>query len=313
MRRMDPVRLRPGLERLAQGVRDHAEWQEAVLRKVVSGAPLHPSDLSEASHLQCPFHRWYFDRSSVVLWGYPAFAALGVEHWRQHQFADELLRKLASDASVFVEDFDELMTGGERLSRTLDALRHGIEGAWRDRDALTDACGRETMLSELRDWRELALQSVQKCCVVRMEVDGMQEIRDAHGPVPADEALAAAARYVGRRLRPWDKVSRLGGDEFLLSLPGANLSVGQSVIRRVREGLAARSLVAAPGGEALKLTASFGLALLDPEVSVEDAVERADQALLLAKTAGRNRAINWDPSVTTGARLPRLRLEDVKQ
>jgi len=313
MRRMDPVRMRLGLARLAQAVRDHAEWQEAVLRKVVSGAPLHSNDLPEASHSQCSFHRWYFDRSSVVLWGYPAFAALGVEHWRQHQFADELLRKLATDAPVFVEDFDDLMTGGERLNRALASLRQGIDRALRDRDALTDACGRETMLSELRDWRELALQGIQKCCVVRMEVDGLQAIRDAHGPVPADEALAAAARYVGRRLRPWDKVCRLGGDEFLLSLPGADLSIGQSVIKRVREGLAARSLVAAPGGEALRLTASFGLALLDPEVSVEDVVERADQALLLAKTVGRNRAINWDPSVTTGARLPRLRLEDVKQ
>ena len=66
------------------------------------------------------------------------------------------------------------------------------------------------------------------------------------------------------------------------------------------------------GGIALLVTASFGLALLDPEVSVEDSIERADQAVLLAKTAGRNRAISWDPNVTTGTRLPRLQMEDAK-
>ena len=60
-------------------------------------------------------------------------------------------------------------------------------------------------------------------------------------------------------------------------------------------------------------TASFGLALLDPEVSVEDAIERADQALMLAKAAGRNRAISWDSSVTTATRLPRLRIEDPEE
>ena len=60
------------------------------------------------------------------------------------------------------------------------------------------------------------------------------------------------------------------------------------------------------------MSASFGLALLDPESSVEESIERADQALLLAKTAGRNRAISWDPSVTTGTRLRRLVLEDHK-
>jgi hypothetical protein len=53
--------------------------------------------------------------------------------------------------------------------------------------------------------------------------------------------------------------------------------------------------------------------LLDPGVNVEESIERADQALLLAKTAGRNGAISWDPNVTTGTRLPRLRMEDVKE
>jgi diguanylate cyclase (GGDEF)-like protein len=168
------------------------------------------------------------------------------------------------------------------------------------------------MLAELREWRELAQQCVQKCCVVRMEVDGLQQVRDLHGPHLVNEILAAAVRFAGRRLRPWDSMCRLGGEEFLLALPGADLAIGQAVIKRVREGLAARSPVAVPDGQAVAITASFGLALLDSEVGVEDVVERADQALLLAKTAGRNRAINWDPSVTTGARLPRLRLEDVK-
>ena len=313
MRTMDPERLRPGLDRLAQAVRDHAEWQQTVLQAIVSGDALPSGDRRAASHLQCPFHDSYFDRSSMALWGYPAFARLGIEHWRQHRVADELLGRLAGDAPVFVEDFDELMTGEDRLDRALAALRSEIEAAWRDRDVLTGACGRQTTLAELREWRVLAQQGVQKCCVVRMEVDGLQEIRDLRGAAPADEILASAVRFAGRRLRPWDRVCRLGGDEFLLSLPGADLAIGQAVIRRVREALAARPPVVVPGGAALQVTASFGLALLDPEASVEDVVERADQALLLAKTAGRNRAINWDPSVTTGARLPRLRLEDVKQ
>jgi PleD family two-component response regulator len=61
---------------------------------------------------------------------------------------------------------------------------------------------------------------------------------------------------------------------------------------------------------ALHVTASFGLALVDPDVTVEESIERADQALLLAKTAGRNRAISWDPSVTTSTRHRRLESDD---
>jgi predicted signal transduction protein with EAL and GGDEF domain len=50
------------------------------------------------------------------------------------------------------------------------------------------------------------------------------------------------------------------------------------------------------------VTASFGVTPLEPEVSAEESVDRADKALLLAKGAGRNRVMRWDPSVTT-ARL----------
>ncbi|MDH5273366.1 MAG: hypothetical protein OEY13_09855 [Gammaproteobacteria bacterium] len=71
--------------------------------------------------------------------------------------------------------------------------------------------------------------------------------------------------------------------------------------------------MSSPDGSGLSVTASFGLALLDPEVSIEESIERADQALLLAKTAGRNRAISWDERVTTSTRLPRLRMEDIEE
>jgi DNA-directed RNA polymerase subunit beta len=54
---------------------------------------------------------------------------------------------------------------------------------------------------------------------------------------------------------------------------------------------------------------SYGLG--EPKYSVEECIERADQALMLAKAAGRNRAISWDPAVTTGTRLRRLEIHDI--
>jgi predicted signal transduction protein with EAL and GGDEF domain len=59
------------------------------------------------------------------------------------------------------------------------------------------------------------------------------------------------------------------------------------------------------------VTASFGIALLDPDVDALESIDRANQALTLAKTAGRNRMIVWDPSVTTGVRLRRLEMKHV--
>jgi hypothetical protein len=56
-------------------------------------------------------------------------------------------------------------------------------------------------------------------------------------------------------------------------------------------------------------TASFGLAMLEPDVRVEESIDRADKALLLAKAAGRNRVMTWDPTVTTGT-LPEKMLAE---
>jgi diguanylate cyclase len=312
MLRMDPVRLRTALEQLQQATHDHDEWQENFLRAIVCGLPSDPNDCLEGARVACHFDRWYYERTPVELWGQPAFAALGMEHEHLHRIAAALLRAVSADAPVVVGDFDDLMAGSAQLRLKLDLLKQEIRGAWRNWDALTGAYGRAGMLSELRAWGELARRKIQPCCIVLMDLDEFKAINDTHGHPVGDEVLAGAVRCLTQCLRPFDNVFRYGGDEFLIALPGTDLEIGQTVIKRVRERLASRPLAVGPGGIARHVTASYGLAMLDPEVSVEESVERADQALLLAKTAGRNRAISWDPNVTTGTRLPRLQIEDAK-
>jgi diguanylate cyclase len=311
MLNMDPITLRAALAQLEQATRDHVEWQENLLRAIVCGLPFNPSEVAEDAHLNCRFGRWYYEQAPAELWGQPVFTTIGREHERLHRAAARLLREVATDVPIVREDFEDLLAGLGKLRLKLGLLRDEIANTLRNRDALTGAYDRAEMLPRLREWHELAKRHVQPCCLVFMDLDHFKDVNDRCGHGTGDEILAGTVRHLSQCLRPYDKVFRYGGDEFLICLPGADLAIGQSVIKRVRESLARQPLVVGPEGIAVQVSASFGLALLDPEVGVEDSIERADQALLLAKTAGRNRAISWDSNITTGTRLPRLRIEDV--
>jgi len=306
MLRMDPAALRKSLEQLEQAVHDHAHWHENLIRSIVCRLPCDPNDLEQDAHRNCRFGKWYYEQAPVELWEQPAFAAIEAEHKRLHQIAAQMLREATTGVPVAREDYDDLVTGGERLHLELDSLRHSIAGSLRDRDALTGAHGRLEMLPTLREWRELARRDVQQCCIVFMDLDHLKDINDTHGHAVGDQVLAGVVQHVTEHLRPYDKVFRYGGDEFLISLPGADLEVGLKVIGHIREQIAQATIVASPGGPAITTTASFGLALLEPDISVEESIDRADKALLVAKAAGRNRVCSWDPAVTTSTLLRRM-------
>jgi len=303
---MDPAALRKSLEQLEQAVHDHAHWHENLIRSIICRLPCDPNDLEQNAHRECRFGQWYYEQAPVELWEQPAFAAIEAEHKRLHQIAAQMLREAAAGVPVAREDYDELVTGGERLHLELDSLRHSIAGSLRDRDALTGAYRRIDILPTLREWRELARRNVQQCCIVFMDLDHLKEINDRYGHAVGDEMLAGVVREVMEHLRPYDKVFRYGGDEFLISLPGADLEVGLKVIGHIREQIAEATIVASPGGPSVATTASFGLALLEPDISVEESIDRADKALLVAKAAGRNRVCSWDPAVTTSTLLRRM-------
>jgi len=310
MLNMNPAMLHKALERLEQAAHEHAAWQEHLLRVIFCGAPVDADDLAATAHVRCPLGRWYYEQTPPELRERSSFAAIGTEHERLHRIAAQLLRDVEADSPVVRNDFEALVTSSAGLRLALDALRQEIEAALRGRDALTGAFRRVEMLRELREWHQRAKHGGPPCCLAIADVDHLTAINDTHGYPAGDQALVGTVRFFVEHLRNRDKVFRYTGSEFLIAIPDADLAAGQAVIARLRESLTDRLLIVGADGAAIHVTASFGIALLDPEVGVVDSIDRAEQALHLAKAAGGNRAISWDPSVTTGPRLRRLTVLD---
>ena len=307
-----PSILQKALVQLEQATLDHAVWRDHLLRVLSGRQPCDPTDLAEDAHRHCRFGQWYFERALPELRDLPSFAMVGAEHEDQHRIAAALLRGLAAGVPVrrtAVEEFEE---ASARLSYALYFIRREIECALHSRDALTDAHSSGEMVRDVREWHALARQPGRQCCIALMELDGVPEINATHGYSVGAHALVTAVKVIAAHLRLSDKVFRYDASKFLIRLSGTDLASGKTVIMRLRDAVAHGFKSVGADGVAFHVTASFGIAMLDPEVDALESVDRADQALTLAKAVGRNRMITWDPSVTTGVRLRRLEIKDVQ-
>ncbi|HET9694865.1 MAG TPA: diguanylate cyclase [Steroidobacteraceae bacterium] len=311
MLRTSPSLLQDALEQLQQATLDHAVWRDQLVRVISGRQECDPKDMAVDAHRHCTFGQWYFERALPELRDLPSFAMIGAEHESQHLIAAKLLGELAAGrpvARATIEDFEE---ASARLSYALYFIRREIECSLHGRDAFTDAHNSGEMVRDLREWHALARQPGRQCCIALMELDDVRQINATHGYTVGAQALVTAVRIVASHLRLADKVFRYNGSKFLIRLSGTDLGPGRVAVMRLRDAVTNGLSVVGADGAAVHVTASFGLALLDPLVDVLESIDRADQALTLAKTAGGNRIITWDPSITTGVRLRRVEVKDV--
>ncbi|MDP2028367.1 MAG: diguanylate cyclase [Thiobacillus sp.] len=284
------------LTQLDQAIDNHTEWFDSITRTLVCRLPHDHRDAVVDAHRQCRLGQWYYGAAPEALRRHPGFIALEAEHSNMHRLAANLLQTAASGSAVSPLDFDSFANALGRLRLQLYTLKRELEDLLFNRDALTGANSRIGMLTKLREQHELVKRQVQACCIVMMDVDHFKVVNDTYGHLAGDRALAVSVRYVMAHLRPYDKLFRYGGEEFLACMPNTNTTTGHEVMERVREGLAATA-IDYDGKAVFQITMSFGLALLDPDVSVEQSIDRSDKAMYAAKTAGRNCSRIWDPSM----------------
>ena len=138
--------------------------------------------------------------------------------------------------------------------------------------------------TELRRWRRLP----RPLTLVLIDADNFKKINDTHGHPVGDAVLRHIARVMGATFRQVDVVARIGGEEFAVLLPSADLASAQRVAERLRAALEAQPTQT--DGGPVACTVSIGIAAMDDATSsVEALLKRADEALYAAKHSGRNR------------------------
>ena len=124
--------------------------------------------------------------------------------------------------------------------------------------------------------------------VLFVDLNNFKLINDRFGHLEGDRVLAAFAQATRHQLRASDTVGRLGGEEFGLLLPHTTTAEGADIATRILEAIRALEL-SDSNGQPYRITTSMGLGTLSPgDRSLHDLLDRADQALYLAKHRGRN-------------------------
>lgn len=154
-------------------------------------------------------------------------------------------------------------------------------------DHLTGALSRHALVEGAGQLIERLQQVNSRLAVVMVDLDHFKQINDHHGHSCGDTVLRHAAELLQTQLRADALLARFGGEEFVALVPVQSLPVARRVAERMRQALEQADWSDTVAGLA-KVTASLGVAVLEPGEPLERALKRADDALYRAKHNGRN-------------------------
>lgn len=280
------------LRELDRALALHLHWQRRLHRTLICGQPPHPNDLAEDAHRHCNFGLWYGGLDPALLAREPGLAGLAAPHQATHAAARAVLSERMAAGQVSPDTYEHFMDLAGAFKQKIRDCQFELVQRVCSVDHLTGAWNRNTMVSHLLAEAGRALRSGHPCAICLLDIDHFKSVNDRHGHPAGDRVLREVARYLKQGLRAYDSLFRYGGEEFLVCLPNTPIEYAESLLNRLREGLPQQTISLAPETR-VQVTASFGVAALEPGEDINLAIERADHALLCAKSQGRDRVCIW--------------------
>lgn len=255
--------LQAGIAELDHAIYLHDQWYKNLLRVLVSRVSPDQSDLMPDAHL---------------------IKSLFEAHKKVHSGARHLFQRVSDGLVIPVSDWDHFETSRERMRLEIWAARHEFSETLKNRDSLTEAQTRAGLLTDLRKQHALVVRGKQTYALAMLDLDHFKNVNDSYGHAAGDTVLASTVQCVKSHLRPYDRIYRYGGEEFLICMPSTTLDQAGEMMERLRSSISEQHF---EFGE-IQVTASFGVTVLRDSQTVEESINGADKAMYKAKNAGRN-------------------------
>jgi two-component system, cell cycle response regulator len=156
-------------------------------------------------------------------------------------------------------------------------------------DSLTGLYNRRYLEVHLEKLLQKNQENRKSLGVLLVDIDHFKKVNDTHGHKIGDEVLKIFAERLKDKLRSFDLVARLGGEEFVVILPDVYEQRAHLIAERLRASIAEEPFVCSVPGGKLSITTSIGGAFIDPSPqTTQEVLARADKCLYEAKEGGRN-------------------------
>ena len=156
-------------------------------------------------------------------------------------------------------------------------------------DALTGALNRKGMDEALEKEVARSQRQGSKLCVALLDIDNFKKLNDSLGHDAGDAALVHLSAVTRETIRHQDTLARYGGEEFVVLLPDTQLEEGVNAMVRVQRELTRKFFL--NNNDKVLITFSCGVAELQAGEAPKEGLQRADQAMYLAKRSGKNRVL----------------------
>lgn len=173
-------------------------------------------------------------------------------------------------------EVERLREANALLSAALADMEYAAQ-----RDVLTTLFNRRYFLTALQQRIARVARYKERVAILFVDVDGLKAINDRLGHGAGDRALAAIAHALQSATRESDVVARIGGDEFALLIDHVDAAAARAKTGALRNALSASECYW--GSERIRLSAAFGMAIIDARDTAEDLMRRADSDMYRAK------------------------------
>ncbi|MGH4139500.1 diguanylate cyclase [Clostridium sp.] len=158
-------------------------------------------------------------------------------------------------------------------------------------DKLTGTLTRRFLEEALSDNVEKASGATGVFSIIMFDLDNFKGVNDRFGHQTGDQVLRDVCKIVMDSIRKIDVCGRYGGEEFIVILPGTDVNIASGIAERIRQNIENKKIL----GSKRELTISMGIATYPSHGKwKQELVEKADQALYVAKANGKNRCQIWE-------------------